>query len=113
MAKRNEPIGTCECPVKGCDKIVPVYRYRSRTENVARQRHAGRLYLTCPDHGKSEAQEWILEHADITGEAPKTDTPKEPIMADDKKTEPKKDDDKKKGDDKKKNDDKKDGWGFF
>lgn len=70
MAKeRNQPIGTCPCPVKGCDETVPVYRYRQRAELEGRRRHAGKLYVTCPTHGRAEPQEWILEHATIRGEA--------------------------------------------
>lgn len=105
MATKNTPIGTCECPVKGCDVIAPVFKFRSRSDNPARQRHAGRLYLVCPDHGRSEAQEWILAHATIDGEPPSQ--PEEAPMPAPKKDDKPKDDDKPKESEKKKDDDKK------
>lgn len=84
MAKRepNKPIGTCPCPFRECTETVPVFRYRSRTDDPAKQRHAGRLYLMCPKHRKSEDQEWILNNGDIKGadessvEAPDISQPK-------------------------------------
>lgn len=67
MSKKppNEPIGKCPCPFRNCELDVPVYRYRSSTDDPAKQRHAGKLYLMCPTHRRSEDQEWILEHASI------------------------------------------------
>ena len=115
-ATKNEPIGTCECPVKNCDQVVPVYKFRSRSDNPARQRYAGRLYLVCPDHGRSEAQEWILNNADIGDEH----RPKETPVPEQKKEQPAKKPDEKKPDPNKEPDDKKGdddaddgGFGFF
>lgn len=68
MPNPNTPIGTCVCPFKGCDLVVPVFRYRAKNpERKGHHRYAGKLYLRCPTHGKSEDQEWILEHATIDG----------------------------------------------
>ena len=67
---KNTPIGTCECPMKGCAETVPVFRFRQSHENPNMNRQAGKLYVVCPSHGMSQAQEWILAHADITGEPP-------------------------------------------
>jgi len=72
--KKNQSIGTCPCPVRDCARVVPVYRYRERGESpvsVANRRFAGKLYLTCPDHGRmgegAGMQEYILEHAYMPG----------------------------------------------
>ncbi len=67
----NKPIGICPCPYRNCDLEVPVYRFRSSSDTPARERFAGKLYLICPTHRRSEDQEWISEHATIdSGGAP-------------------------------------------
>ncbi len=67
MSKKppNEPIGTCPCPFRNCELEAQVYRFRSDSEGSAKSRFAGKLYLMCPTHRRSEDQEWILEHATI------------------------------------------------
>ncbi|HZT04336.1 MAG TPA: hypothetical protein VFA39_18965 [Steroidobacteraceae bacterium] len=78
----NKPIGTVECPAKGCTLTCKVFRFRQRNEK--RTRLAGLLYLECPEHGrigidgKKATQEYILEHADI----PKPITPEAGASAD-------------------------------
>lgn len=72
MAKqRNEPIGTCPCPVKGCDISADVFKYRSAVADDQRpeyrRRFAGLLYLRCTEHGKYDGQEYILNNATIEG----------------------------------------------
>lgn len=73
----NKPIGTCECPTKGCSLRCKVFRFRQRNEK--RTRLAGLLYIECPEHGrigtdgKKATQEYILANATI--ESPPTDTP--------------------------------------
>lgn len=71
MAKpKNEPIGECVCPARGCDRTGKVYRFRARPD-VTQQRLAGKLYLQCPHHGRFGAdgapamQDFILENATI------------------------------------------------
>ncbi len=76
----NTSIGTCPCPTKGCEHVAPVYRYRQRnTEQPGRSRHAGKLYVVCPDHGRLDPQEYILGNAaiDRTKEAAPPAAPKE------------------------------------
>jgi hypothetical protein len=49
--RKNEPIGTVECPAKGCALLVPVFRFKPRpTEKM--QRFANKLYCRCPRHGQ-------------------------------------------------------------
>ena len=64
-APKNQPIGTCPCPFKGCEAETSVFKFRGRSDNPARHRYAGRLYCVCPKHGRIESQEWILENARI------------------------------------------------
>lgn len=73
MSKRNESIGTVECPVKACEEQSPVFRFRERGEtekSIANRRFAGRLYGKCPSHGRfggdpgeQAMQEYILDQA--------------------------------------------------
>lgn len=73
MPKRNESIGSVECPMKSCNESCDVYRYRERGESeksVANRRFAGRLYGRCSKHGRfggdpgeQEMQEYILANA--------------------------------------------------
>jgi hypothetical protein len=80
----NKPIGTCECPTKGCSLTCKVFRFRQRNEK--RTRLAGLLYLECPEHGrigadgKKATQEYILEHATIETPppAPASESPAQP-----------------------------------
>lgn len=54
MAK-NEPIGTVECPVKGCTEECSVFRFRERgadERSIANRRFAGKLYGRCQRHGR-------------------------------------------------------------
>lgn len=70
MAK-NEPIGTVECPVKGCTEQCSVFRYRERGDSpksIANRRLAGKLYARCTRHGRfdeggPDMQEYILGNA--------------------------------------------------
>lgn len=80
MSKRNEPIGSVECPVKGCSEQCSVFRFRERGESeksVANRRFAGKLYSRCPEHGQfggaandAKMQDYILNNATMHG--PKT-----------------------------------------
>src|SRR5690606_27960241 len=73
--------GHVECPFKGCAARCDVYRYRERSADETRRRHAGKLYARCPEHGEIKAQEYLLEHASIwaSGNAPAgTGAPEEP-----------------------------------
>lgn len=85
--ERNQPIGTCPCPVKGCELETKVFRYRQRSELEYRRRLAGLLYVVCDEHGRMQPQEFILEHATIEAQdepAPPAPAPKaEPAPADD------------------------------
>lgn len=75
MTKRNEAIGTVECPTKSCSERCDVFRFRERGESeksVANRRFAGKLYGRCPKHGQfgggagdSDMQEYILCHASM------------------------------------------------
>lgn len=68
---KNEPIGTVECPVKGCTEPCSVFRYRERGDSpksVANRRLAGKLYARCTRHGRfdeggPDMQEYILGNA--------------------------------------------------
>jgi len=72
---KNAPIGTCPCPFKDCDQVAPVFKYRARGDNELRRRHAGKLYVVCPVHGRAEPQEWILANATIPIAAERPDAP--------------------------------------
>lgn len=79
MSKRNEAIGTVECPAKACSERCDVFRFRERGESeksVANRRFAGKLYARCPKHGQfgggagdSEMQEYILCNASMNAPA--------------------------------------------
>ncbi len=89
----NTPIGTCPCPTKACELVAPVYMYRQRNKDQpGRSRHAGKLYVVCPDHGRLDPQEFILANAAIdrtkegaapveTKEAPAPAAPVKPAAA--------------------------------
>lgn len=64
MKRDKQAIGTCECPIKGCAHVIPVFKYEG-TEDSSRRRFAGRLYGICPDHKRIENQEYLLCHADL------------------------------------------------
>lgn len=68
-ATKNEPIGEIVCPAKGCERMVPVYRFKGRP-NERMQRFANKLYCRCPRHGQfggsvgdDEMQEYIEVHS--------------------------------------------------
>lgn len=87
MSKRNESIGTVECPAKGCTESCAVFRFRERGEtptSVANRRFAGKLYARCPRHGQfggsagdDAMQEYIETHAKklTAGGSPQASTP--------------------------------------
>lgn len=72
MTRAADPIGSCPCPVSGCAKRAAVKRFECRATSDAQRRHAGKLYLVCPDHGRlgvdgrSAMQEYILNHQGTT-----------------------------------------------
>jgi len=61
--------------VKGCDAQTPVFKFRPRSDNELRHRHAGKLYIVCPIHGRAEPQEWILANAQLKSPADARSTP--------------------------------------
>lgn len=69
MSKANPVIGTCPCPVRGCEKSLAVKRVQPRTDAPSRQRKAGLLYGDCPDHGRfgfdgaQAMQDYIAENS--------------------------------------------------
>ncbi len=71
--KPNAPIGRCPCPFKGHDHEVDVYRYQRRASSDTRRRHAGKLYVRCPEGGRAEPQDWILERMTWLEAAPADD----------------------------------------
>jgi len=89
MKPKNEPIGECPCPRRGCDKVAKVFKFRGR-ENEKQRRLAGKLYLQCPEDGRFGAdaapamQDYILENSTIwerknaPSAAPADDSPKPP-----------------------------------
>lgn len=60
--EKNAPVGTSECPIKGCSEITNVYKYRSASDDASKRRFAGRLYCVCAVHGRVENQEFLLEN---------------------------------------------------
>lgn len=48
---KNSPIGTVECPHKGCEKTCQVFQFRPRTEGRTSV-FSGKYYAECPDHGR-------------------------------------------------------------
>ncbi len=104
MAKsktQNPPIGTAPCPFKGCEKVCSVHRYRARTDDEKRQRHAGRMYLRCEDHGVTSDQGWIKANATFDDDTAKSDISGSPDVTPEptQSTKPAADDDS--------------SWGFF
>lgn len=86
MAKPPNPqIGECPCPVRACERVAKVYRFKRAGDGFTR--FAGKLYLDCSEHGRfggdgrAAAQEYILEHATIWGaeKEAKTDPKPDPI----------------------------------
>lgn len=67
MKAKNIAIAECPCPVKGCDLMAQVFKFRARPNELQR-RLGGKLYLRCDDHGRvfndgaEKQQEYILEH---------------------------------------------------
>lgn len=76
---KNEQIGEVACPIKNCEKVCAVFRFRQRTEG--RNRFAGKLYCDCPVHGrygadgKEASQEYILSEGKVWGDAKKPVNP--------------------------------------
>lgn len=96
----NRPIGTCPCPYRNCTKVANVYKYRAQSDDPTKQRRAGKLYLKCEEHGTTQDQSWILEHATIThGEIPDPPKPADKPKPSDEPPKP--------------TEEKDDGWGFF
>lgn len=69
MKPKKTSIGECDCPLKGCNEKIPVYRYAGSDE-PARRRFAGRLYGICPAHGRIENSEYFLCHAKLKSPSP-------------------------------------------
>lgn len=61
MKPKKEPVGTCECPLKGCEETAQVFKYQAASEDPNRRRHANKLYCICPKHGRIESNEFLLE----------------------------------------------------
>ncbi len=68
----NPQIGTCPCPMKGCEEVMAVKKFAARTDNAIKQRKAGKLYADgCPVHGRiggdgSQAmQDYLLDKGDL------------------------------------------------
>lgn len=117
---KNTPIGSAPCPFKDCDLIGQVFRFRQQSENANLTRRAGRLYMRCTDHGMTQDQNWLAEHATITdqehGRSDATQTPDETTTsAPEKAREPKPaaDDKPDTVDAAAPDNDDDDGWGFF
>ena len=72
MTTKREPVGDAECPIKGCAEAVPVFKYEAASGDTKRRRFAGKLYCSCPIHGRVENQEYLLEK--ITWRDGKKDT---------------------------------------
>lgn len=64
MREKKTPSGECDCPLKGCDERIPVFKYAGDLESNKR-RFAGRLYGICPTHGRIENHEYFLCHAKL------------------------------------------------
>ena len=67
MKEAKKPIGRAPCPIKGCEETVPVFKYQGASD-PARRRFAGRMYCSCPTHGRVENQEYLLEHIEWSGD---------------------------------------------
>lgn len=67
---KNEPIGECPCPTRGCERACKVFKFRARPD-VTRQRLAGKVYAQCPEHGRFGADgaqgmiDWIMENTTL------------------------------------------------
>lgn len=78
---KNTPIGFAPCPFKDCDLTGEVFRFRQWNENEKLVRKAGRLYLVCVDHGMTQDQKYLDDHATISDQD-KTDAARSPTAAD-------------------------------
>lgn len=85
MKVKNQPVGTVECPHKGCTETCKVYRFRPRGEASRKTVFTGKHYCECPKHGRLGADgnptlnEYILCNAKMetpAAPAPKADSPK-------------------------------------
>jgi hypothetical protein len=88
MKEKNKPVGTSPCPIKGCGLTVKVYKYRSRSDDPAKRRFAGRLYAECEKDGRVENQEFLLEHMKWDEPAGATEAPAAPVAAPEPKPQP-------------------------
>lgn len=76
MTRPRAAIGSCPCPVKGCEAVAAVKRMQARTEDARAKRFGGKLFLVCPTHGAigrdgaAAIQEHILECGSIDGAPP-------------------------------------------
>ncbi len=67
----NPQIGTCPCPMKGCEEVMAVRNSPRAPTTRSRQRKAGKLYADCPVHGRiggdgSQAmQDYLLDKGDL------------------------------------------------
>lgn len=74
--QKREAIGKCPCPVKGCELIIPVYRFGATSTDARFNRHAGRWYCVCPDDGTlgfagaKRIQDHIADKGEIWGDKP-------------------------------------------
>ena len=79
--KRNEQIGECPCPVKGCALTAAVFKFKQAAGDDQRRRFAGRMYGDCEQHGRfggdgrSGMNEYFLENATIWGPEGKAAAP--------------------------------------
>src|SRR4051812_19369084 len=85
MKEKNQPVGTSPCPIKGCELITKVFKYRSRSDDPAKRRFAGRLYCECEKHGRVENQEFLLESMKWDEEKKRPVEPSAPVRAPDPK----------------------------
>lgn len=81
MKVKNQPVGTVECPQKGCAESCKVYRFRPRAEG-RRTVFSGKHYCECPKHGRIGADgnptinEYILCNAKMDAPATAAASPK-------------------------------------
>jgi hypothetical protein len=70
------PIGEVPCPLSGCALVIPVFKFRAKSEDARFQRFGGKWYCRCPDHGTfgfdgaKGIQDHIAEKGKIWGDQP-------------------------------------------
>ena len=82
----NKAIGLCPCPV--CRQAVPLHQYRAYSDNAARSRRAGKLYLLCPVDGMFQGQAYLSEHGKKTAAAKTEPVEVEPVEVEPVEVEP-------------------------